>query len=89
MTDYIVHSRHDTTVHVKAKTAEGHEVAGLMPASIVELIPSDGAGPSLTLHRHAPTKEALDTVLKTFPVGGTVRMGDFSLIKPPAEEKAR
>lgn len=87
MTDYLVHSRHDTIVHVKAKTDSGHDVVGLMPGSVIELVPVDGAGPTLTLHEHAPTQEDLDKILATFPEGGTVRSLGFELVNAPKKKK--
>ena len=89
MTDYIVHSRHDTEVHVKAKTEAGIEVRGIMPAAIVELVPVDGVGPSLTLHEHAPTEEDFEKIKATFPEGGIVRSSGFTLIKPPEKKKKK
>lgn len=89
MTDYIVHSRHDTTVHVPAKTAAGHDVPGIMPACIIELVPVDGAGPTLTLHEHAPTQEAFDKLVALFPEGGIVRSTGFELINAPEKKKKK
>lgn len=87
MTDYIVHSRHDTHVGVKAKTAAGHEVVGAMPASIVELVPVDGDGPSITLHQHAVLPGSQDKINEVFQVGAVVRMGDFTVVEPPKKKK--
>jgi len=88
MTDYVVHSRHDTLVDVPAKTKDGVDILGKMPAAIIELVPADGAGPSLTLHRHAPTAEAMKAVLALFAVGNVVRDAEFTLVAAAKAKEA-
>ena len=78
---FIVHSRHDTTVPVEAEAAGGHKITGAMPASIVELVPQDGVGPSITLTEFTPTEAAQERVYETFTVGGVVEMGAFVAVK--------
>jgi len=69
---YKVHSRHDTKVTVESKTAHGDAITGHMPCAIIELIPVDGVGHTVTITQQTPTEEDMKAVAQLFAVGSTV-----------------
>lgn len=79
----LVHSVHFTTEDVPVKTEDGHELMAPMPVAIVEMICPEGARSSIKHVERVPKQEDVDRVTATFPVGGTVEMGDFKLVKIP------
>ena len=86
---YIVHSRHDTTIDVQTKTADGHEITGKMPCAIIELTPCDPRDHHTVTRREImPTDAERKRVTETFIEGGTVEEGDFSLVEAPKQGDA-
>lgn len=77
---YIVHGRHATHVDVPAQTAEGHEIVGKMPAVIVELVPVDPWGKSITHIAITPDKESTAKADALFQVDAVVEIS-FSAAK--------
>jgi len=71
---YKVHSRHDTLVDVPAKTPDNHEIVGRMPASIVELVPVNGVGATITLTVVAPVKAEQEKVRDLYKVGALLEL---------------
>jgi hypothetical protein len=87
----LVHSVHFTTEDVPTKTADGHDLMAPMPVAIIEMICHDGVRSSITHVERVPKKEDVDRVNATFPIGGTVEMGEFTLViasEPAAESQA-
>lgn len=81
MKQFLVHSCHLTAVDVPAKTAEGLAVVGRMPVAIVELVPVDGIGGTLTETISMQSEVDAKRIADTFPVGGIVTRGDYALVK--------
>jgi len=70
---YTVHSRHDTTVKVPAKTPEGHDIEGDMPCSIIELVPVDPRDThTITLRELTPTAEDRKRIAEVFAIDSVV-----------------
>jgi len=63
---YKVHSVHETQVRVAAKTADGLDVEGMLPALVVELVPLDSWGRTYTHVEALKTDEQRTTALATF-----------------------
>jgi hypothetical protein len=86
MRTFTVHSVHRTAVDVPAKTSEGHEVFGQMPALIVELVPDDPTQKTLTWVEHCPSAKAQQDALALFVEGEKVQLGAFTRV-PSAAKK--
>jgi hypothetical protein len=86
--NYLVHSHHKTSVEVDAKSTDGFDIKGTMPASIVELTPQDGQGATITLTLKTPLPQDVADMEALYPVGGVVQLLGFKLIAPPASPAA-
>lgn len=71
---YKVHSRHDTMVDVPAKTPEGLAITGRMSASIVELVPANKVGSTITLTVATPGDADKKAAADLYKVGSTVEV---------------
>jgi hypothetical protein len=79
----VVHSLHFTTEDHLVKTEDGHELMAQMPIAIIEMICPGNVRSSIKHVERVPRPEDVERVKATFPVGGTVEMGDFKLVKAP------
>jgi hypothetical protein len=77
---FTVHSVHRTSVPVAAKTSEGHEVSGQMPALIVELVPDDPMQKTITWVEPCPSEKSREEALALFVEGEKVQAGAFTRV---------
>ena len=78
MTEFTVHSRHDTATTSKVETKGGKTVDAVQKIAIVELV-SEGI-PSRTLHVPIGDEDEIEAA-EIFQVGNVVREGAYTLVK--------
>lgn len=69
---YVVASCHEMTVAVPATTEDGTQITGQMPALLVELIPQNGVGATLSPTILIPTPEQREIALARFAIGNVI-----------------
>lgn len=89
MTEYVVHSRHDTEVDIDVSHPTAGPIVGKLPTAIIELLPVSGDGTSITLHRVIATAEQKAAVNQIFNTGAIVAMGEWTLVKAPDATEAK